>query len=73
MAVNVSIKRNTPNAADLYNLYDYINGIISDNEAYYKSEDLKDEKFIKLKGVQDELKRETFDYSNRLKSTKRAV
>ena len=39
MAGSVTIRRNTPNAALLSNLYDFINDTIQDKEAYYTEEE----------------------------------
>ena len=39
MALSVTIHRNTPNAAILSNLYDFINDTINDTEAYYTEEE----------------------------------
>ena len=37
----VNICRNTPDAATLTNLYDFINETIQDNKAYYTEEETK--------------------------------
>lgn len=39
MAGSVIIRRNTPDAAILSNLYDFINETIQDKEAYYTEEE----------------------------------
>ena len=39
MAGSVNIRRNTPDAAILSNLYDFINDTIQDSEAYYTEEE----------------------------------
>ena len=52
MASKVTIRRNTPTAAVLTNLYDYINKTLQDADLYYTKEETqelkKDENYIFL-------------------------
>lgn len=55
MAIKVTIKRNTPTAAILANLYDYINETFQDKDLYYTKEQIKqmkkDDNYIFLERV----------------------
>lgn len=41
MAIKVTFKRNTPTAATLANLYEYINETFQDKELYYTKEQIE--------------------------------
>ena len=42
MAIKITIRRNTPTAAILTNLYDYINKTFQDNDLFYTKEQVKE-------------------------------
>ena len=57
VASKITVKRNTPTATVLTNLYDYINGTFQDADLYYTKEELaelkKNENFIFLESEEN--------------------